>query len=717
MVTVPRYSRQQVAVQPLGNVRQQIQVSPETFGAGQARALEQGGRDFLAAGRQIGAAAIDSARRQTETEARQAIADWRKRTTPILTDYQSQQGRNAVNGYTALPGQLDSVTAEVRGQLSGDRARELFDEAVTARRTALDATTAGHYHRQLRLYEVGALGALFESAVEQGIAAPETIPQQVQEIRAAATELQALTGESDEEREGRILTAVTSMHAAVIDRLLVDGNVTVAAAHFETHQEAMLPSQQARVGRRIEVVRKQGMALAQAQLRTGIQDEIASLRRTGQRAGVVSDAQIQAAYGEQAGDIIDGLNREAAFYEVRQEVATNTPAEDAALLESLRPEGEGFREEAERYDLLLKAAQDKYAALAADPAAYVMQTQPQIAAAFSNSTVTPGQAVALRMQAQEQLGVPSWRLTPLTTQEAESLVGEIQALPTASVAGEMLSLERQYGGQWPAVFSQMAGEGLSQPLQLLGSVAGEPGLSQTLAQAIENGETELTKGMGVTEPADFRVLVETAMGEFRAAFEAADPTGGVVRQVNGITNAAHLLALQYRRNGRDDPVNDAVNDLVLSRFHVSTDGAFRGVAPRVMQGRALELSEIERGAEFLLTRESLEASDLLPIGDVVDTPEFLDFERTIRAAETSGFLANNELNDGVVLMVAFDSGGAIPLVNRQGQRIEYSYEELLTAGRRGRAAEGRRETPGDIRREEGAPQFRPRTIPTPERAE
>lgn len=671
MVTVPRYSRQQVAVQPLGNVRQQIAVSPETFGAGQARALEQGGQQLQRAGAQIGAAAVDSARRQTETEARQAIADWRKRTTPILTEYQSQQGRNAVNGYTALPGQLDSVTAEVRGQLSGDRAREMFDEAVTARRTALDATTAGHYHRQLRLYEVGALGALFESAVEQGVAAPETIPQQVREIRAAATELQALTGESDEEREGRILTAVTSMHASVIDRLLADGNVTVAAAHFETHREAMLPSQQARVGRRIEVARKQGMTLAQAQLRTGIQDEIASLRRTGQRAGVVSDAQIQSAYGEQSGGIIDGLNREAAFYEVRQEVATNTPAEDAALLESLRPEGEGFREEAERYDLLLKAAQDKYAALAADPAAYVLSSNPAVARAYEAARQDPRQlpaAIGVSLAEQERLGVLSWETRALPEGSASAVAAEFMAIqdPTQQ-ANRVADLAALYGPHWPRVQGELVEAGLPGTTGVLaGMSAPTQAHARTfLAEAQHEGRSVLERAVGTEVKTDIDDQVRVELADLQETLRG--PGGVGVYETH--REAVSLLALKYASAGANpsEAVRKAAGDVVNDQYQFI--GTYR--VPR-----GIDLARVQ--ATVARTESLVRQGGALPLG--VDELTSLDprlepdeAQRQYAASLlASGYIVTNEDETGLVWV---DEQG-VPAAWPDGQRLEIRFDNL-----------------------------------------
>ena len=831
MVQVPRYSRQQVAVQPLGNVRQQIAVSPETFGAGQARALEQGGQQLRQVGAQLGQAAVNQQIRHNEATAKTAYANWQAEITPVLTEYESLQGQNAVGALEATRARIEEINTRILGGVQGDSAREMVEQQIQGRMPAIGAGLDRHYNRQLEVYETEASQARIGANIQQGIASPSTIPDMELEILAEVTQRGRDAGQADEVIRANALEYISSMHISVIDRLLAENGASVAAGHLATHGEKIVPSERVKVEARIERARKQEIVVARAQLSEGLKDEVASLRRTGRRAGVVSDAQILASYGmEGGGEIVASLNREAAFYEVRQEVATNTPAEDAALLAAIAPgaptptadpteglpdpavvvrtkplveleeggqsyertititdeainggrptniptiwdgqqvsdddairvaaesgqtfpaygtvesaaaaarerseaigraaevepfrvEGEGFREEAERYDLLLKAAQDKYAALAADPAAYVMQTQPQIVAAFSDSNVTPGQAVALRMQAQEQLGVPSWRLTPLTTQEAESLVGEITALPTASVAGEMLRLERQYGRQWPAVFSQLAGEGLPQPLQLLGAVASEPGLSQTLAQAIDNGPTELRKGFEQADTRDLRLNVESELSEFRLAFEAADPTGGAARQVNGIVDTAELLALQYLRSSyAGDPAGaarQAAEDLVLSRFHVST-GRLQGIVPRVIDGRLVDMSEIERGTDFLLTRASLTAADIAPIGDVMETPEFLDFERTVRAVETSGFFVNNEQNTGVVLMVPFVNGGAIPMIDGQGQRIEYSYEEVMAAAQQARAVDSERETPGDVRRREGAPQFRPRTIATPERAE
>ena len=672
-------AQRQIAATPLRGGRQQLAVSAETFGAGQGQTLEQGGRDLQTFGDDLAAAAIDAQRRQNETEVRQAVADWQKQTTPVLSTYQSQQGRNAVDGYSGLPGQLDTITAQVRGQLSGDAARELFDQSIVPRRTALDATTARHYHRQLQVYEVGALGAQMEAAAEQGVAVPETIDRQVLEIRAAAMELQSLTGESDEEREGRILTAVTGMHSGVVDRLLADGNVTVAASHFDQHREAMLPSEQARIGRRIETARKQGMALAQAQLRTGIQDEIASLRRTGHRAGVVTNDQIRAAYGEQAGEIIAGLDREAAFFEVRQEVATNTPAEDAALLESLRPEGENFAEEAERYDLILKAAQDKAGALAADPAAYVLSTNPQLQSAYQAAQQDPSllhQAVSLSLREQERLGVPSWQTRALPKGAATAVAAEFASIadPTQQ-ANRVADLAALYGPSWPRVQGEMVQAGLP---SVTGVIAQMSSPLQTrarthLAEASRVGLKTLKGNIG-NENSQF--ISDTVLAELQPLRESLRFNVGGATVYQQQHDAVLLLAHAYASAGDDriQAAKKASADIINNQYvFQDTYRVPVGVDPERVAATVLRVTLSLDGQEALPLGAPEMLSALFPNME----PEEVQ-RQYARALQDSGTWVTNEMETGLIIV---DQNG-IPAMRPDGTPLEIAFDrlDLLTEG-------------------------------------
>ena len=86
---------------------------------------------------------------------------------------------------------------------------------------------------------------------------------------------------------------------------------------------------------------------------------------------------------------------------------------------------------------------------------------------------------------------------------------------------------------------------------------------------------------------------------------------------------------------------------------------------------------IKRGDRFF----SVPASES---GEAVsaEPPRAFDIndERTLRAAVESGFWVTNEDGTGVYLMVPFRSGGALPLLDADGRRYEFSFRQASDAG-------------------------------------
>lgn len=675
MVTVPRYSRQQVAVQPLGNVRQQIQVSPETFGAGQARALEQGGQQLRQVGAQLGQAAVNQQIRHNEATAKTAYANWQAEITPVLTEYESLQGQNAVGALEATQARLEEINTRILGGVQGDSAREMVEQQIQGRMPAIGAGLDRHYNRQLEVYETEASQARIGANIQQGIASPSTIPDMELEILAEVTQRGRDAGQADEVIRANALEYISSMHISVIDRLLAENGASVAAGHLATHGEKIVPSERVKVEARIERARKQEIVVARAQLSEGLKDEVASLRRTGRRAGVVSDAQILASYGmEEGGEIVASLNREAAFYEARATVATNSPEEDAALLESLRPEGEGFAEEAERFDLILKSQQDKYAALQDDPSAYVLGSNPVVARAYEAARQDPRQlpaAIGVSLAEQERLGVPSWETRALPEASASAVAAEFMAIqdPTQQ-ANRVADLAALHGPHWPRVQSELVGAGLSGTVGVLaGMSAPEQVRARTaLAEAIRETEKVLTQAVG-TEAAN--TIDEAVRNELVPLQVSLFAVPGGVSEYESHRSAIGLLARKYAATSPGtmpaEAAKQATNDVVGVRYE------FRGTLriPRSVDPARVEVTTQRVLRELVETgAQPFGAVDFASLDPRLDPEEAQ--RQYARSLLGSANWVSNEMETGAVLL---DEQG-IPVARTNGDRVEVSYDEL-----------------------------------------
>jgi hypothetical protein len=139
------------------------------------------------------------------------------------------------------------------------------------------------------------------------------------------------------------------------------------------------------------------------------------------------------------------------------------------------------------------------------------------------------------------------------------------------------------------------------------------------------------------------------------------------------------VALAMYRQGEADTASaatKAARQLVTGKFHILNGDDIRAHVPKRIGNQRVDTGKLQDVAEMRLSREMIESFDPQPIGSGFETPEGLNRERTIRTAVNSGYWVTNETNDGLVLMVPFRDGGALPLTNAQGERYEIDLRKL-----------------------------------------
>lgn len=472
----------------------------------------------------------------------------------------------------------------------------------------------------------------------------------------------------------------------------------------------------------LTTVVERGRRAEAAELNLLVRDHIASIQATGQGIAGLEQQAAGVLEPEEMAQFRADARLAEDFHAAFEGIRYATPDMMAEQLAAFQPEPgtAGFAQRQRLFETLRGAAERELAARQEDPAAAAMR-MPEVARRFegAESLEVP---LAVRLQAQANMGIPGPLTRALTNEEAETLILQIDSVDAAARAQQIAALSETYGRYWPQVYGELAEAGLTGESRSLVVVADSPGVSQALAQSIDTGRPELTRGLGETAVAEIRKGVIEGAADFRMAFEAADPTGGAAVAMNDHIASMELLALTYHRRGMEpaEAAKKAVDDVLLSRHHVFTDDRLRAYAPKVVNGRQVREADIEDGAALLRTREEIEAFDPLPISDVLATDEVIDRELTILAAVESGYWVTNETGTGFVFRVPFADGSAVSLVDAQGRRFEKSFEEVVGAAR---AVGGERDirrdltvTPGDARREGAAPEFRPRQITTPERA-
>lgn len=304
---------------------------------------------------------------------------------------------------------------------------------------------------------------------------------------------------------------------------------------------------------------------ASAIVSAGLEDELTSIRMTGERAGVLSNDDIAAhPNGE---EIFQRMNRERQLYDARQSVALTTPEEDAAVMRSFTPEGEDFAAEAANQEMLRKVLAEKYERLEKGPAGYVLEHSPDLAQQLSEADMTaPGELDNLTrqlMEEQRRMGVPAPRA--LSNAQRGQILATFQAAGPDKRAALLGTMAATFGDLWPVVSSELDFGGA------WNVVADMTHPGQTRARAIlaesagrDRKELETVVGKVNADAVESTILLE--MGPFLATLRMQ---GGVSTAVE-YQNAANLLALGYTTQGMNptEAARRAAGDIALDYYQI-----------------------------------------------------------------------------------------------------------------------------------------------------
>lgn len=411
-------------------------------------------------------------------------------------------------------------------------------------------------------------------------------------------------------------------------------------------------------------------AILRGRVNSGIRDEIESLRRTGSRAGVVSDDLIRSAYAddpERAAAMLSELDAEREFYSTRQEIALTPLSEDLAIIEANRPSGAGFAAEAERQDTLVAAAKAKRDALAKDPAGYIFQASPAIAQVFEAAEAPADMraAITTMLDEQERLGLPRYARRALSDGQAGQLVAQYGGQQDAQGRADWVRAQAEaYGEHWPKVYEEMVGSGLpGGAIVLAGMTApGQTRAAVALAEAQAEGAKALKDAIGNEAAGEVEDAVRVALTDFDATM-AGTPGGGQI--ANLYRDNVTVLAMAYERAGSSpsEAADRAAADVVNSRY--SFHGTYR--VPVEHDG-----NEVERRASFFRTSR-LETLD-------IEVPPSLDErladddrrEQYLSAIADKGYWLTNHDETGLILM---DEQGRTVLTSG-GEPVEILFGEI-----------------------------------------
>lgn len=211
----------------------------------------------------------------------------------------------------------------------------------------------------------------------------------------------------------------------------------------------------------IRTAHKQLLTNLQTEAHAALSDEVASLSTTGKSLGGLSDAH----RAMLTDDDKEKLGLAKFQYDIGQKVSTATAGELPAILDNLKPQGDGFATEQKKYDYAAELIAARQKRQATDPAGYAVSSSKQISelwqkAIASGDPATVQSAINTIRRTQQAQGVPSSQIRSITQTSEENNGKLLDGAPDADTAfARFTELRRQYGGESAAVFSEMERDG------------------------------------------------------------------------------------------------------------------------------------------------------------------------------------------------------------------------------------------------------------------
>lgn len=328
-------------------------------------------------------------------------------------------------------------------------------------------------------------------------------------------------------------------------------------------------------------------------------DEIAAVTSTGQGLGRITESHMAVATDKEKSDLAF-----ASFaYQTSREISSATDQDLPAILEALRPEGEGFAEEQRRYQFAQELVTARRELQKNDPATLALQSSPDLQLQFetafaNNDQAAVGAAIRTVRAAQERMGVPADQIKSLPQ---SALVGFEEMLTKSEDADQafanVMQLRGMFGSEASAILGEMESAGLAPGWREVSSLvdAGHTLAAKSLARVVHAKEYGSDVELGVRLAVDGKPDVARKIFDGRLRRKEMPglmPTG---KDEDLDMNVKQIIG-QYLGDavGRDGEMFNAVREAALSfyaadlPFGASLDGAKIETAIDQVTGGILE---------------------------------------------------------------------------------------------------------------------------------
>jgi len=222
MPAVPYNPVPQVSTAPASTPRFQADVSSATFGGNVGSAIESLGGQLRQSGNELFERGMAMQTLYNQSEAQEADAQYTERAGLLHANYNTLQGKAAVDAYPKYIEELKQTRTSIRDGLTNETSQKLFESASNGTMGRSIFNGAGHAAGENKKYALGASNARVSAIGSQTLSFPEDERSFQEGMRTTETEVRAqanLMGLSPEATEEAVSLQKSKLHGERIKGL------------------------------------------------------------------------------------------------------------------------------------------------------------------------------------------------------------------------------------------------------------------------------------------------------------------------------------------------------------------------------------------------------------------------------------------------------------------------------------------------------------------
>lgn len=242
MPRVPTYEPNRVAPASTTGARFQAAADPGSIGEG----VESFGKSL----NQFAVAQDKIDEQFDDTVSRKLTLEYQTRAAQIRSEYEAQEGLNAVGARTQTDTALAKARDEIMGKATTQRMKSMLNERVAGYFASDSIRVGEHATKQLRVETKRTLVDQRTMAAENAVASwdnPALLEQHEQTALAALDDLADFEGWNADTRALERDKVASGIHKAVIDNFMVDDDIDGAEAYLEANVGKLMHSDELRI--------------------------------------------------------------------------------------------------------------------------------------------------------------------------------------------------------------------------------------------------------------------------------------------------------------------------------------------------------------------------------------------------------------------------------------------------------------------------------------